>query len=342
MKIAVDAMGGDHAPGAIVEGALQASKEVKSPIVLVGIEERIRAELDRLGGTNAGLEIVPATEVVGMDESPAIAIRKKKNSSISVGIDLLKSGEAAAFVSAGNTGAVIAAALLKLRTIPGIGRAPIAVMLPTARGFSVLLDAGANVDVKPGTLFEFGVMGSVYASFVLGIDNPRVGTLSIGEEEGKGTDVIREAASMLKASSINFIGNVEAKDVYRGVADVIVCDGLLGNITLKVSESLAEFLQNALRDIFSANWRTKLAYLLIKPQLTAFKKKIDYHEYGGAPLLGINGGVIISHGSSKAKSIKNAIKQADLYIEMDVINKIRVGMEKNAQYRPADEQKEPA
>lgn len=333
MKIAVDAMGGDYAPSAVIEGAVMAAREIANPIVLVGVEERVRAELDRLGAGSLGIEIVHASEVVGMDELPANAIRKKKNSSISVGVDLLKAGDAAAFVSAGNTGAVMAASLLKLRTIPGVGRAPIAVMLPTAAGWSVLLDAGANVDVKPATLFEFGVMGSVYASFILGKENPRVATLSIGEEEGKGNDVIREAAAMLRGSSINFTGNIEAKEVYRGAADVIVCDGLLGNVTLKISESLAEMFEKSLRGIFSSGWRGALAYMLVKSRLDDFKKRVDHSEYGGAPLLGVNGAVIISHGSSKAKSIKNAIRQAERFTQMDVIAKIRQGMEKNAVFR---------
>ncbi|MBI5178332.1 MAG: phosphate acyltransferase PlsX [Nitrospinae bacterium] len=332
MKIAVDAMGGDYAPGAIVEGAVQAAKELTdSRVVLVGMEDVVKAELNRLGASGLPIDVVHASEAVGMDESPAVAFRKKKDSSIMVGVDLLKNGQADAFVSAGNTGAVMAASLLKLRTIPGISRAPIAVMLPTSKGWSVLLDAGANVDCKPANLFEFGIMGSIYASFILGKENPVVATLSIGEEEGKGNDVVREAAAMLKKSaSLNFTGNIEAKEVYRGNADVIVCDGFVGNITLKVSESLAEMMEKALRGVFMTNWRSKLAYLLVKPYFEGFKKRVDHSEYGGAPLLGVNGTVIISHGSSKPKSIKNAIFQAERCAKMDIIGKIRQSMEKNA------------
>ncbi len=324
-------MGGDYAPGAIVEGAVQAARELDCRIALVGRREVIQGELARLGAANLAIDIIHAAEVVEMDESPSLAFRKKKESSIMVGVERLKTGEVDAFVSAGNTGAVMATSLLKLRTIPGISRAPIAVMLPTSKGWSVLLDAGANVDCKPQNLLEFGIMGSIYASFILDNPNPVVAMLSIGEEEGKGNEVLREASALLKRSSINFTGNIEAKEVYRGNADVIVCDGFVGNVSLKVSESLAEMMEKALRDVFSTNWRSKLAYLLVRPYFADFKKRVDHSEYGGAPLLGINGTVIISHGSSKAKSIKNAIIQAQRFTQMDIITKIRAGMEKNAE-----------
>jgi glycerol-3-phosphate acyltransferase PlsX len=330
MKIAVDAMGGDYAPGAVVEGAVQAARELDCRIILVGRQDVIRAELERLGASGLPIDIVHASEVVEMHESPAAAFRKKKDSSIMAGVELLKNGDADAFVSAGNTGAVMATSLLKLRTIPGISRAPIAIMLPTSKGWSVLLDAGANVDCKPRNLLEFGIMGSIYASFILDKENPVVSMLSIGEEDGKGNDILREASALLKLSSINFTGNIEAKEVYRGNTDVIVCDGFVGNISLKVSESLAEMMEKAMRDVFSTNWRSKLAYLLIRPYLAEFKKRVDHSEYGGAPLLGVNGTVIISHGSSKAKSIKNAIVQAQRFTRMDVISKIRQGVEKDS------------
>jgi glycerol-3-phosphate acyltransferase PlsX len=337
MKLAVDAMGGDNAPGEIVEGAVQAARELDCSIVLVGHSEAVRKELDRLGAANLpSIEVVHASETVGMDELPSVAYRKKKDSSVMVGVELLKNGAADAFVSAGNTGAVMATALLKLRPMPGISRVPIAVMLPTAKGWSVLLDAGANVDCKPRNLLEFGIMGSIYSSFTTGKDNPIVSILSIGEEEGKGNDLLREASALLKQSSINFTGNIEAKEVYRGGADVIVCDGFTGNISLKVSESLAEMIGKALRNVFETNLRSKLAYILVRPYLDAFKKRIDYHEIGGAPLLGLNGTVIISHGSSKAKSIKNAVLQAQKFTQMDINAKIRKGLENNSLVRGED------
>lgn len=333
MKIAVDAMGGDYAPGEIVEGAVQASRELDCRIVLVGKGDVVKKELERLGAANLPIDVVHASEAVDMDESPSLAYRKKKDSSIMVGVELIKSGSADAFVSAGNTGAVMATALLKLRPMPGISRTPIAVMLPTSKGWTVLLDAGANVDCKPRNLLEFGIMGSIYSSFITGKAAPVVATLSIGEEEGKGNEVLREASALLKQSSINFTGNIEAKEVYRGNADVIVCDGFVGNIALKVSESLAEMTSKALKDVFGTNLRSKLAYLLVRPYLDAFKKRVDHSEIGGAPLLGVNGTVIISHGSSKAKSIRNAVMQAQKFTKLDINSNIKQLLEKNAALR---------
>lgn len=350
MKIAVDAMGGDNAPAVVIDGAVKAAAELGCRILLVGPEDVVKAELSRHDTAGLDIGIVHASQVVEMDESPSVAFRKKKDSSITVGIRLVKNGEADAFVSAGNTGAVMAAGSLLLRTIPGIGRAAIAIMLPTSKGYSVLIDAGASVDCKAGTLFEFGIMGSAYASHMLAKEQPVVGVLSIGEEETKGNDISREAASLLQKSSLNFIGNIEAKEVYRGTADVIVCDGFVGNVSLKVSESVAEMIGNALKEIFSRNLRTKLAYMLIRPYLDEFKKRVDYHEVGGAPLLGLNGTVIICHGSSKSKTIKNAIIRAERFSRMDVNSIIRRSLESNIDAGSAapqtdggwDEQKEPA
>lgn len=331
MKIGVDAMGGDYAPTAAIDGAVMAARElVDCHILLVGRPGVIKPELARQDAEGLNIDIVPASQTVAMDESPSAAFRKKKDSSIMVGINLVKSGEAQAFVSAGNTGAVMAVGTLVLRTIPGISRAAIAVTLPTSAGTSILLDAGANVDCKAQTLFEFGIMGFVYAGFMLEKEYPVVSMLSIGEEESKGNEISREASALLRKSSINFSGNIEAKEVYRGGADVIVCDGFVGNISLKISESVAEMISGALKKIFTRNWRCKLGYLLVRPYLEEFKKRVDHNEYGGAPLLGLNGTVIISHGSSSAMSIKNAIIQAERFTRNDVISKIRAGLEKNA------------
>jgi len=339
MRIAVDAMGGDNAPGAIVEGAVLAAREVGCTVLLVGQKEAIEAELEKHDHKGLPIEIVHASETVGMSESPSLAYRKKKDSSIMVAVKLVKEGKADAFISAGNTGAVMAHSTLVLRLIPGIGRAAITVLLPTQKGWSVLLDAGANVDCKPQHLFEFGIMGSIYASHVLNKERPEAGLLNIGEEEGKGKEVIQLAAEMLKQSSINFIGNVEAKEVYRGTVDVIICDGFVGNISLKISESVAEMFLNALKDVFSANAITKIGYLLVKSSLQKFKKRIDYNEYGGAPLLGLNGTVFISHGSSKGRTISNAIKHAAEFVKDGVNDEIKAGMEKNIEIEKAMAQK---
>jgi glycerol-3-phosphate acyltransferase PlsX len=328
-------MGGDNAPGATVEGGVFAARDVGCEVLLVGQKSVIEAELAKHDHKGLPIEIVHASESVGMSESPSLAYRKKKDSSIMVGVKLVKEGNADAFISAGNTGAIMAHSTLVLRLIPGIGRAAITILLPTQKGRSVILDAGANVDCKPQHLFEFGIMGSIYASHVLNKERPEVGLLNIGEEEGKGKEIIQLAAEMLKQSSINFIGNLEAKGVYRGTVDVIVCDGFVGNISLKISESVAEMFMNALKDVFSANMFTKFGYFLVKSSLQQFKKRIDYHEYGGAPLLGLNGTVFVSHGSSIGRTIHNAVKHAAEFVEEGIIDEIRAGMGKNIEIEKA-------
>ena len=340
MKIAVDGMGGDNAPQAVVEGAVAAAREGGCEIILVGKREQLEAELAKHNAANLPITVHNATQEVEMDESPSLAYRKKKDSSIAVGMGLVKSGDADGFISAGNTGAMMAHATLMLRLIPGISRPAIVVMLPTQKGWTLLMDAGASVDCKPQALFEFGIMGSVYGAHVLEKENPTVGLLNIGEEEGKGNEVCKLAGSMLKEASINYIGNTEGKELYRGSTDVVVCDGFVGNITLKVSESVAEMFGSALKEVFSANWRTKLGYMLVKPKLEEFKKRVDYHEYGGAPLLGVNGNVFICHGSSKAKSIKNGIRHVIDFAREDVNGSIRRGMEENIEIEKAMEEKE--
>jgi glycerol-3-phosphate acyltransferase PlsX len=246
-----------------------------------------------------------------------------------IGLDKLKDGTALAFVSAGNTGAVLAYSTVILRPLKGVDRPAIAIQLPTLKGNAILLDAGANVDCKVTQLFQFGIMGHVFAEYILGKENPRVGLLSIGEEDGKGNEIVKEVFQMLKASHINFIGNIEGKEVYRGNADVIVCDGFTGNIALKISESLAAMIGTNLKRMFQSNWASKLSYLLLKPQLDEFKKKVDYSETGGAPLLGVNGVVIIAHGSSSPKAIKNAIHRACELCEKNINEHIREDIESN-------------
>jgi len=330
MKIVVDAMGGDHAPEATVEGAVLAAREYETEIILTGLSDLIHPLLDRFDPDHKlPIEVVHADEVVEMHDLPGKVLRSKRKSSMKIGLDKLKDGTALAFVSAGNTGAVLAYSTVILRPLKGVDRPAIAIQLPTLKGNAILLDAGANVDCKVTQLFQFGIMGHVFAEYILGKENPRVGLLSIGEEDGKGNEIVKEVFQMLKASHINFIGNIEGKEVYRGNADVIVCDGFTGNIALKISESLAAMIGTNLKRMFQSNWASKLSYLLLKPQLDEFKKKVDYSETGGAPLLGVNGVVIIAHGSSSPKAIKNAIHRACELCEKNINEHIREDIESN-------------
>ena len=330
MKIVVDAMGGDHAPDATVEGAVLAAREYETEIILTGLSDLIHPILDRFDPDhNLPIEVVHADEVVEMHDLPGKVLRSKRKSSMKIGLDKLKDGTALAFVSAGNTGAVLAYSTVILRPLKGVDRPAIAIQLPTLKGNAILLDAGANVDCKVTQLFQFGIMGHVFAEYILGKENPRVGLLSIGEEDGKGNEIVKEVFQMLKASHINFIGNIEGKEVYRGNADVIVCDGFTGNIALKISESLAAMIGTNLKRMFQSNWASKLSYLLLKPQLDEFKKKVDYSETGGAPLLGVNGVVIIAHGSSSPKAIKNAIHRACELCEKNINEHIQEDIESN-------------
>ena len=330
MKIVVDAMGGDHAPAAVVEGAVLAAREYNTKIILTGLRERIQAELDKHDPDHTlPIEIVHAEQIVEMHDIPGKALRTKKKSSMKVGLDLVKQGVGAAFLSAGNTGAVLAYSTVILRPVKGVDRPAIAIQLPTSKGISILLDAGANVDCKTNQLFQFGIMGHVFAEYILEKENPSVGLLSIGEEDGKGNEIVKETFQMLKNSHINFIGNLEGKEVYQGNADVIVCDGFTGNVALKISESLAEMIGANLKLMFQSNWLSKLGYLLLKPKLVEFKKKVDHSETGGAPLLGVNGVVIIAHGSSSPKAIKNAINRAQELSEKNIIEHIKQDIELN-------------
>ena len=310
MRIAVDAMGGDYAPEAIVEGAVQAAEEYGFTIILVGQEERVRQELAKYKTDHLSIEVRHASDIVEMHDLPSVALRRKKESSLHKAIYMTKNGEADAAVSAGNTGAGMAIAKVACRMLEGVERPALATVIPNVNGYMVLIDVGANVDCKPMHLLQFAVMGHVYAQSVVGIENPRIGLLSVGEEDSKGNTLTKEVFEPLSQSKLNFIGNAEGRDVFNGRVDVIVCDGFIGNVVLKVSESLAKTMGLFMKDAFSKNWRTKLGYLLVKPGIEEMKKRMDYEEYGGAPLLGINGVVIISHGSSKARATKNAIRVA--------------------------------
>ncbi|HEY3347794.1 MAG TPA: phosphate acyltransferase PlsX [Nitrospirota bacterium] len=310
MRIAVDAMGGDFAPGAAVKGAVEAAGELGVAITLVGDSGKVKKELDQLDTSRLDIKIVHASEVIDMQENASIVMRKKKDSSIRVATELVKSGEAVAVVSAGHSGAAMATALFILGRMKGVDRPAIATLMPTMTGFSIVLDVGANVDCKPQHLQQFAIMGDVFARKVHGISRPKVGLLSIGEEDTKGNELTLEAFKLLKQTKMNFIGNVEGRDIFNGRADIIVCDGFIGNVALKISEGLADALSTLLRQEIEEAIGGQIGYLLLRPAFRKFKKKIDYSEYGGAPLLGINGISIISHGHSSPKAIKNAIKVA--------------------------------
>lgn len=310
MRIAVDAMGGDHGPGPVIEGALQAARELGTEIILVGQEEVLKKECSRLGLSDARLTIRHAPQVVEMHESPSVVARKKRDSSIWVATELVKTGEAVAVVSPGNTGASMVAAFFVLGLTKGVERPAIATQLPTLTGTAIMLDVGANVDCTAEHLEQFAVMGHEYAQHLYGMPNPRIGLLSIGEEDTKGNEVTKEAFKLLKAGPLNFVGNVEGRDVYSGGAEVVVCDGFIGNVALKISEGVAEVIKKLLLKEISGSWLGRLAYPLIAGPLLNLKRKIDYAEFGGAPLLGVNGITMICHGRSSAKAIKNAIKRA--------------------------------
>lgn len=322
MRIAVDAMGGDYAPGVIVEGAFLAASEYRCGVVLVGDKSAIESVISEKNLSSQHVEICHASSVIGMDESPSSALRHKKDSSLRIAVDLVKRKEADAVVSAGNTGASMAVSKVVLRPIKGVGRPAIVTVLPSLKSPSLLLDVGANVDCKPVHLKEFALMGSIYAQDILGIKDPRVGLLNIGEEKDKGNELTKESYSLLEKTDINFIGNVEAKDVYNGNADVFVCDGFIGNVSLKFSEAVAETIAVFLKNEIKKSFLNKLGYLLLRSSFKAIHKKVDYSEYGGAPLLGINGICIISHGNSSAKAIKNAVRVAKECVENNVIQHI--------------------
>lgn len=329
MRIVVDAMGGDFAPREIVKGAVEAAREYAIDVVLVGPEEVIGQELAKAKGTlPSGISVVNATETIAMDEHPAQAIRKKKDSSLVVGVRLVKAGQGNAFVSAGNTGAAMAAALLGYGRIKGIDRPAIASVMPTVRGISLVLDVGANADCKPKNLLQFAVMGQIFANKILGISHPKVGLLNIGEEETKGNELVLEAYQLLKTQQgLNFIGNLEGRDIAAGKADVVVCDGFVGNVVLKFAEGLAKGLMGMIKEAATSSIMGTLGGALLKPALGELKKKVDYTEYGGAPLLGLNGICIISHGSSNAHAIKNAIRVAKECVENRVVDAIRESLE---------------
>lgn len=319
MRIAVDAMGGDFAPRSAVDGAHSAARE-GAEIVLVGDREALARELERLGAVDMAIE--HAEQVVSMGEPPA-AVRQKRRSSIRVCARLVKEGRAQAVVTAGNTGAAMIAAKTVIGTIPGVDRPALVAVFPTHKGRTVVLDVGANLNATAATLRQFAVMGHFYAQDVLGTTAPRVGLMSVGEEEGKGTELAREAFKVLAETGLNFVGNVEGGDVFSGDVDVIVCDGFVGNVMLKSGESLAGYLGSLMRREMRRTWRSRLGYLLARPAFDEYRRRTHWSETGAVPLLGVNAGFFIGHGRSDARAVRNAVRRAVEFCHADLHRKIR-------------------
>lgn len=320
--VALDAMGGDHAPSATVCGALEAVRQFNLRVLLVGHEPLLRRELSRAGGAARGVEIVDAPQVISMDDSPAAPVRTKRDSSMAVAMRLVQRGDACAFVTAGNTGAAMVTAKFTLGCIPGVDRPALAALVPGIDHQTLLLDVGANVDCKPRHLLEFAVMGHFYSQAVLKVRSPRVGLLSVGEEEGKGDRTTVEAYRLLSGLDLNFVGNVEGRDVYAGTVDVVVCDGFVGNVVLKVSEGLGEMVFSLLKREARRSPVYSAGLLLAKGAFAGFRRQVDYAEYGGAPLLGVQGACLIGHGRSNPKAIKNALRFARSYAATGVVEHI--------------------
>jgi glycerol-3-phosphate acyltransferase PlsX len=325
LTIAVDAMGGDHAPESEVEGAVRAAKTLGVKVVLVGQQDVVRRELSTHDGWAAlPIEVIHASERITMEDSAARAVRSKRDSSMRVASRLVRDGIAQGFVSAGNTGAVMATAKMVQGVVPGVDRPALAGVFPTVEKGKpvVVVDVGANVDCSPRMLSQFAVMGEVYSRMILGTAKPRVGLLSIGEEAHKGNEVTRSAAPLMRTLGMNFIGNVEGRDIFSGAVDVIVCDGFIGNVALKVSEGVVDMVKHLLRESLEATIAGKIGYALSKTALQDFRKRLDYSEYGGAPLLGVRGVCIICHGRSNANAVKNAIRVAREFSESRVNHRI--------------------
>lgn len=337
MKIAVDAMGGDYAPSVVVEGSVEAARDLDIPVILVGDRERIETELSKYDIKGLPISIKHTTEVVGMGESAVQAIRSKKDSSLRVCFELVRDGEAEAVVSAGNSGAALAAGVFILKRIKGIDRPALAICVPTMKDPVVILDVGGNVDCKPIHLAQFAIMGDVYAKYVLNKDNPKIGLLSNGSEEGKGNELTRGTNELVRSSSLNYIGYVEGKDIFKGDVDVVITDGFTGNVVLKLTEGVIEATGKMLKEEINSSFLAKIGYLLSRVAFKNFKKKLDHSEYGGAPLLGIGGSGIISHGGSSAVAIKNSILRAHEYVEGKVNDHIKEELAQNKDLEEAAE-----
>lgn len=328
MKIVVDAMGGDHAPAVVVDGAVQAARVLQAEIILVGQQAAVEAEMAKHDTAGLPLSIFHASQVIEMDEHPAAAVKAKKDSSMVVGMDLVKHGEADAFFTAGNSGGALAAALFRLGRIRGIQRPALSTVFPsqTPQGYCFFLDVGANADCKPEYLLQFAIMGSIYAERILGVPRPRVAIVSNGEEVGKGNQLVQETVPLLQASGLNFIGNAEGKDIPWGIADVIVTDGFTGNVIVKLAEGVASLIVDTLKAEIKSRVLSMAGGLLAKPAFDAIKRRLDYREYGGAPLLGVDGVVLVGHGRSDAYAIKNAILLTARTVENGVLEAIKRGI----------------
>ena len=323
MRVAIDAMGGDAGPRAIVDGAMVAARYLNIGLILVGRADSLRADLDRhADGASLDIRIVDTDDAVGMDESPAAALRRKPHASVRIAADLVASGDAGAMFSAGNTGATLLAAHSAFGMLAGVDRPALATTIPTLRQEAVLLDSGANATCRPQHLVQFGVMGSAYAQVALQVERPRIGLLSTGEEASKGNELTREAHRLLSAALPEFIGNVEGRQVYAGLADVVVCDGFTGNVALKVSEGLVEMVEKLLRDELSRTFSMRVGYLLSRRAFRRFRKRVDYSEYGGAPLLGVAGLCVVGHGRSSAKAVRNAVVMASRLADARVVERL--------------------
>ncbi|MFN3421333.1 MAG: phosphate acyltransferase PlsX [Armatimonadota bacterium] len=322
IRIAVDIMGADHPPSLLANGVLDAVREHTDLTVSFIATNEVWESLSLPPSLRERVDFIPASQVIGMDELPLMAVRRKPNASLIIGMKLLGSGEVDAFVTPGNTGAALAAATLHVGCLPPITRPAIAIILPHHQGRFLLLDVGANVDCKPEHFLQFALMGAAYAEAVMGISNPRVALLNIGEEAIKGTSTAKEAFALLQSAPLNFVGNVEGRDLLEGAADVVVTDGFVGNILLKAAEGIGLFIWREIKDLMLTNWRTKIAGLLLRPYLKALGKRLDWREYGGAPLLGIKGVCIIAHGASDAKAIAKAVAVARENVIVNAVEKV--------------------
>jgi glycerol-3-phosphate acyltransferase PlsX len=332
VRVALDAMGGDKSPGEVIKGAVQAARAYNVGVYLVGNETTIQAELAKHDTSGLDLPIVHTDEIIEMDEHPAAAVRRKKNASMILALQLVRDGKALGAVSAGNSGAMLAASLFTLKRIPGVDRPALGGVFPTKNGVCLVIDMGANTDCKPEYLQQFALMGSVYIERIFNVRNPRVGLLANGEEEGKGNQQVIEAHKLLKESArtmnLNFIGNIEGHDIPSGNVDIVVCDGFVGNVALKLGEGIGETILNLLKEEMTSSLVKKLAAAILKPGLRKVFKRLDYAEYGGVPLLGINGAAIVAHGRSNAKAIQNAIRVAKQTAETEVATAIADGLKK--------------
>ncbi len=322
MKIIIDAFGGDNAPVEIIKGARMAKDEYNIDIILTGSESKIRKAAAENDIKIDDMQIADAPEVITMDDDPSAVIKTKKNSSMALGFNLLAQGEGDAFISAGNSGALVMGATMIVKRIKGVKRPAFAPVLPTLKGCSMLIDGGANVECRPEMLVQFGLMGSIYMNKVIGVDNPKIGLANCGAEEHKGTPLYQEAYQLLKSSNLNFVGNIEGRGVPEGDSDVVVADGFTGNIILKMYEGVAGALMGKIKGIFTKNVKNKLAAALVLSDMKEMKKQFDYNEYGGSPILGVSKPVFKAHGSSKARTIKSAVGLTVQFVKNNVVNEI--------------------